>query len=168
MANTLRAGTDSARGAFTSPRPIHYRYPRCVTVREMGRLHGFPDWFRFHVTKWHGARQIGNAVPPPLARAVAGEIMKVMGRRPSKPSRLLRLGEERRLRMDMSEAAAFWGVDVRIGRRDRKSGLKKRKQSEICLEDGEVRVVDERHYRLVPASDISGEDLAGYRLRSPS
>ena len=26
VSNTLRAGTDGARGAFTSPRPIHYRY----------------------------------------------------------------------------------------------------------------------------------------------
>ena len=65
LSNTLRAGTDGARGAFTSPRPIHYRFPRCVTVREMARLHGFPDWFRFNATKWHGARQIGNAVAPP-------------------------------------------------------------------------------------------------------
>src|SRR5699024_1419550 len=39
VSNTLRAGTDSARGAFTSPRPIHYRYDRCITVREMARLH---------------------------------------------------------------------------------------------------------------------------------
>ena len=38
--NTLRAGTDAARGAFTSPRPIHFSFPRCITVREMARLHG--------------------------------------------------------------------------------------------------------------------------------
>ena len=56
LSNTLRAGTDASRGAFTSPRPIHYRFPRCITVREMARLHGFPDWFRFQETKWHGAR----------------------------------------------------------------------------------------------------------------
>ena len=61
LSNTLRAGTDSARGAFTSPRPIHYEYARCITVREMARLHGFPDWFRLHSTKWHGARQVGDA-----------------------------------------------------------------------------------------------------------
>uniref|UniRef100_UPI0035171AAA DNA cytosine methyltransferase n=1 Tax=Henriciella pelagia TaxID=1977912 RepID=UPI0035171AAA len=28
VSNTLRAGTDGARGAFTSPRPIHYEHPR--------------------------------------------------------------------------------------------------------------------------------------------
>jgi DNA (cytosine-5)-methyltransferase 1 len=41
VSNTLRAGTDGARGAFTSPRPIHYEHARCITVREMARLHGF-------------------------------------------------------------------------------------------------------------------------------
>ena len=72
---TLRAGTDSQRGRHTAPRPIHYLYPRCITVREMARLSGFPDWFRFDDRIWHGARQVGNAVPVPLAYAVAKEIM---------------------------------------------------------------------------------------------
>lgn len=131
VSNTLRAGTDSARGAFTSPRPIHYAWPRCVTVREMARLHGFPDWFRFHETKWHGARQIGNAVPPPLARAVASAIIDAMGIRPERPEEILDLGDSALLGMDMSQAAEFFGIAVPIGRRDRKSGAKKRKQHEI-------------------------------------
>ena len=67
-------GTASDRGAFTSPRPIHPHTPRCITVREAARLHSYPDWFRFHVTKWHGFRQIGNSVPPLLARAVARQV----------------------------------------------------------------------------------------------
>lgn len=131
VSNTLRAGTDSARGAFTSPRPIHYRYPRCVTVREMARLHGFPDWFRFHVTKWHGARQIGNAVPPPLARAIGREIINALGFKPIKPQRVVALGDEALLRLDMSQACRYWSVDNPIARRDRKSGAKKRAQPEI-------------------------------------
>jgi len=132
LSNTLRAGTDSARGAFTSPRPIHYAVPRCITVREMARLHGFPDWFRFHATKWHGARQIGNSVPPPLARAVASQVMTVLNeRKPSVPEGKISLGDPSLLRMDMSRAAEHFGVAVRIGRRDRKSGAKKRKQYEI-------------------------------------
>ena len=134
LCNTLRAGTDSSRGAFTSPRPIHYQYPRCVTVREMARLHGFPDWFRFHVTKWHGARQIGNAVPPPLARAVGSSIMRALGAIPEVSRVTHDLGDPELLRLEMSEAAASFGVEVPIGRRDRKSGLKKRKQHEIELE----------------------------------
>lgn len=134
ISNTLRAGTDSARGAFTSPRPIHYKYPRCVTVREMARLHGFPDWFRFHETKWHGGRQIGNSVPPPLAYAVAAKIAEAMDITPLKPNDPIYLGDERLLRMGMSVAAEYWGIAVPIGRRDRKSGARKRKQEEIEYE----------------------------------
>ncbi len=131
LSNTLRAGTDSARGAFTSPRPIHYAKPRCVTVREMARLHGFPDWFRFHRTKWHGARQIGNSVPPPLARAVATSILQAAEIRPTQPSSKLHLGDVELLRMNISEASEYWGVPVPIRRRDRKSGARKRKQEDI-------------------------------------
>jgi DNA (cytosine-5)-methyltransferase 1 len=130
LSNTLRAGTDAARGAFTSPRPIHYAYPRCVTVREMARLHGYPDWFRFHETKWHGARQIGNSVPPPLARAVASEVMKALGREPERGEEIA-LGDPALLRIGMADAAAHFGVPAPIGKRDRKSGAKKRKQHEI-------------------------------------
>jgi DNA (cytosine-5)-methyltransferase 1 len=132
LSNTLRAGTDAARGAFTSPRPIHYKYSRCVTVREMARLHGFPDWFRFHATKWHGARQIGNSVPPPLARAIAHQVMQVIKNFvPSRPEEEVALGDAALLKMDMSEAAEHFGISVPINRRDRKSGAKKRKQHEI-------------------------------------
>lgn len=134
LSNTLRAGTDSSRGAFTSPRPIHYHHPRCVTVREMARLHGFPDWFRLHTTKWHGARQIGNAVPPPLARAVASQIIEAVGVRPERPSQPIFLGEPNLLRMGMSEAATHFDVAVPIGKRDKKSGARKRKQIAIELE----------------------------------
>lgn len=131
VSNTLRAGTDSARGAFTSPRPIHYKWNRCVTVREMARLHGFPDWFRFNETKWHGARQIGNAVPPPLARAVASEVMRAMGTKPKIPTKPIDLGDASLLRMSISKAASYWGIVNPIGQRDRKSGAKKRKQQEL-------------------------------------
>lgn len=126
VSNTLRAGTDSARGAFTSPRPIHYRYSRCVTVREMARLHGFPDWFRLHQTKWHGARQIGNAVPPPLARAVASEVIRAAGIKPKKPTKAIELGDDTLLQMDMSEASAYFAIQTPIGKRDRKGAPKPR------------------------------------------
>jgi len=75
---TLRAGTGPAQGSFTAARPIHPTFPRCITVREAARLHSFPDWFEFHATKWHGFRQIGNSVPPFLARAVAKAVHDVL------------------------------------------------------------------------------------------
>jgi DNA (cytosine-5)-methyltransferase 1 len=110
VCNTLRAGTDSARGAFTSPRPIHPYLPRVITVREAARLHSYPDWFRFHVTKWHGFRQIGNSVPPLLARAVASQIVKALGSKPETPEVVLTPGPENLLSFDMSTAAAYFGV----------------------------------------------------------
>lgn len=134
VSNTLRAGTNSARGAFTSPRPIHYAAPRCVTVREMARLHGFPDWFRLHMTKWHGARQIGNAVPPPLARKVAEKVIEALGTEPSRPNRTLVLGDRKLIRMEMEFASEYWGVLNPIAKRNMKSGAKKRKQHEIETE----------------------------------
>lgn len=141
LSNTLRAGTDGARGAFTSPRPIHYQHARCVTVREMARLHGFPDWFRFHATKWHGARQIGNAVPPPLAHAIATAVTGVFGLCAGRPEQSIDLGDTALLYMEMSEAAEYFGVVPPIGRRDRKSGAKKRKQHEIEEARSRLRVV---------------------------
>lgn len=131
VSNTLRAGTDAARGAFTSPRPIHYKFDRCITVREMARLHGFPDWFRLHQTKWHGARQVGNAVPPPLARAVAGAVIAALGVTPERPARSLKLGDAQLLGMTMESAARHFGKTFKVVRRNTKSGAKKRKQSEI-------------------------------------
>lgn len=131
VSNTLRAGTDGARGAFTSPRPIHYKYDRCITVREMARLHGFPDWFRFNVTKWHGARQIGNAVPPPLARAVAAEVVKALEVEPSCPSQILALDSVDLLACDLTSASRYFGVQAPPSKRDRKSGARKRKQIDI-------------------------------------
>jgi DNA (cytosine-5)-methyltransferase 1 len=122
ISNTLRAGTASDRGAFTSPRPIHPIHARCVTVREMARLHSYPDWFRFNVTKWHGARQIGNSVPPLLARVVARQILRSMGVLPVKPLDPIPLGDERLLEMNMQQACEHFGVPKnRIAQRTRKS-----------------------------------------------
>lgn len=122
LCNTLRAGTASDRGAFTSPRPIHPTASRVITVREAARLHSYPDWFRFHVTKWHGFRQIGNSVPPMLARAVGGQIMKALKKKPEKPKETLALGDQSLVSISMSDAAAMFGVpSTVIARRQRPS-----------------------------------------------
>ena len=114
LCNTLRAGTASDRGAFTSPRPIHPIYPRVITVREAARLHSYPDWFRFHVTKWHGFRQVGNSVPPMLARSVGLQIMKVLGVTPKKPTKKIKLGDESLVAISMSDAASMFGVSSNV------------------------------------------------------
>jgi len=110
ICNTLRAGTPSNRGAFTSPRPIHPAYGRCITVREAARLHSYPDWFCFHGTKWHGMRQIGNSVPPLLARAVAAEVRSALACPPTKPDRPVVGGDRAWLSYTMRQAADFYAV----------------------------------------------------------
>lgn len=124
VCNTLRAGTDSARGAHTSPRPIHPVYARVLTVREAARLHSYPDWFRLHATKWHGFRQIGNSVPPLLGRAVASSIIRALGVTPTKPTASLKLGDPVLLSLNMGQAAARFSVArTVIAQRSRKQSL---------------------------------------------
>ena len=50
---------------------IHPEENRTLTVREAARIQTFPDHFRFSGTRSDAFRQIGNAVPPLLARSVA-------------------------------------------------------------------------------------------------
>jgi DNA (cytosine-5)-methyltransferase 1 len=83
VSSTLRAGTGPERGSYMAARPIHPSRNRCITVREAARLHSFPDWFQFHPTKWHAFRQIGNSVPPFLARAVARAVFAAISHRHS-------------------------------------------------------------------------------------
>lgn len=59
---------------------IHYdsKQARTISVREAARLHSFPDGFMFCGTMNPAFRQIGNAVPPLLAKAVAMHMMKTL------------------------------------------------------------------------------------------
>ncbi|MFC4292930.1 DNA cytosine methyltransferase [Sphingorhabdus arenilitoris] len=53
-----------------TPGPDFVGTPR-LTVRMVARLQGFPDDWQFHGRKTASYRQVGNAFPPPVARAVA-------------------------------------------------------------------------------------------------
>ena len=69
------------RTEFFKPEKGRYLHPekhRPITHREAARLMGFPDDFKFVGTKTQIARQIGNAVPPPLAKELGGMVAEML------------------------------------------------------------------------------------------
>ena len=51
---------------------------RRLTVREGARLQSFPDWFTFAGNEGSQFNQVGNAVPPLLAKAVAKAVLSCL------------------------------------------------------------------------------------------
>ena len=116
------AGT--ARTTATSRRAVSRKGSSRRPLRELNRhrrLHSYPDWFRFHVTRWHGFRQIGNSVPPLVARAIAARIAAAIGLPSTRPVNRIGLGEPRLLSFSMTEARGHYGVTRAIPSRVRES-----------------------------------------------
>lgn len=62
---------------FRDPKSGEYTHPeqhRTISIREAARIQSFPDWFTFEGSVSQQYDQVGNAVPPLLARAVAREL----------------------------------------------------------------------------------------------
>uniref|UniRef100_A0A672RP14 DNA (cytosine-5)-methyltransferase n=1 Tax=Sinocyclocheilus grahami TaxID=75366 RepID=A0A672RP14_SINGR len=57
-------------------RVLHPEQHRVVSVRECARSQGFPDTYRFFGNILDKHRQVGNAVPPPLSKAIGLEVKK--------------------------------------------------------------------------------------------
>jgi DNA (cytosine-5)-methyltransferase 1 len=57
----------------------HYNQPRALSVREFARLHSFPDSYAFmHGDRHSRYEQIGNAVPPLFAKAIAEAVLQTL------------------------------------------------------------------------------------------
>ncbi len=69
VSGTILTKCDPHWGTF-----FHYEQDRVISVREAARIQSFPDWFRFTGSKSDQYRQVGNAVPPLLAQAIAEHI----------------------------------------------------------------------------------------------
>ena len=67
-------GVDGLGIAYEPPGPDFVGMPR-LTVPMVARLQGFPDEWRFSGAKTPAYRQVGNAFPPPVAKAVADRIL---------------------------------------------------------------------------------------------
>lgn len=57
---------------------FHYKYNRIPTVRESARLQSFPDDFIFYGNKTQQYKQVGNAVPPLLGKALAEKLKETL------------------------------------------------------------------------------------------
>lgn len=57
---------------------IHPKLNRAISIREAARLQTFPDSFIFGGPKDAQYQQIGNAVPPVLAKAIADKLATVL------------------------------------------------------------------------------------------
>ncbi|MCL1482399.1 MAG: DNA cytosine methyltransferase [Marinobacter sp.] len=67
------------RTEFFKPEKGRYLHPdqhRPITHREAARIQSFPDDFIFKGSKIEIAKQIGNAVPPLLAKAIGTEVLR--------------------------------------------------------------------------------------------
>jgi len=70
----LRLENDKPSGTVVNVRKsmwIHPEFDRAISVREAARLQSFPDSFTLCGTKDSQYQQVGNAVPPKMARAIA-------------------------------------------------------------------------------------------------
>jgi DNA (cytosine-5)-methyltransferase 1 len=82
LASTILTKCDPHWGAY-----FHPEQDRAISVREAARLQSFPDRLRFLGPRGEQYRQVGNAVPPLLARAVAESVLEMLAAADSRRNR---------------------------------------------------------------------------------
>ncbi len=83
----LRLSYDEPSGTVVNVRKsmwIHPELDRAISVREAARLQSFPDSFVFCGSKDKQYQQVGNAVPPIMARAIAEKLARVLEENPNR------------------------------------------------------------------------------------
>ncbi len=73
LASTILTKCDPHWGAF-----IHYEQNRSFTVREAARIQSFPDHYIFNGSMAEQFAQVGNAVPPLLAKAIGNCLINLI------------------------------------------------------------------------------------------
>lgn len=73
LSGTVLTKCDPHWGSF-----FHYEQDRALTVREAARLQSFPDSYRFYGSRVSQYEQVGNAVPPLLAKTLADHILRTI------------------------------------------------------------------------------------------
>ncbi|MBC1936079.1 DNA cytosine methyltransferase [Listeria grandensis] len=79
----LRLKYDSPSGTVVNVRKSMWIHPildRALSIREAARLQSFPDSFVFYGSKDSQYQQVGNAVPPMVAKEIGSCVKKIIGR----------------------------------------------------------------------------------------
>jgi DNA (cytosine-5)-methyltransferase 1 len=104
-------GVNGLSIAEESPEPDFAGMPR-LTVRMVARLQGFPDDWVFSGRKTSAYRQVGNAFPPPVARAVATQLKVVLSARSLRSNKIFKLVTDSDKRLPV--VPLFSGRPVRL------------------------------------------------------
>ena len=97
LASTILTKCDLHWGAY-----IHPDQDRVLTVREAARLQSFPDWFQYAGPRTEQYVQVGNAVPPLLAKQVGQALIEAAPKK--------RIRRKARAKNVWPEAAAAMGL----------------------------------------------------------